>query len=464
MIDPTALERVHFVGIGGIGMSALARYLHARGVTVSGSDRTENDQTEELRALGIRVAIGHAPENLNHPKLVVYSSAVPVDNPELVAARARSILVAKRSVLLAAIVNRLTSIAVAGTHGKSTTSALIAHLLLTAGNDITVLIGGISGNLRSNARTGNGDIVVTEADEYDASFLQLRPAIGVITNVEAEHLDFYETLDRVHDAFRAFARSASRVLVVCADDPALPLLTGDTSARLVTYGISAGEWRASDIRDHGGHTEFTVRHGDMAHQFNMSLAGRHNVLNALAGIAVADCLSVDMHQSERGLASFAGVKRRFEMKGEAGGVLVMDDYAHHPTEIRVNLAAMRERFGRPIRVIFQPHTFSRTHTLLRDFAGSFADASAVYLTDIYAAREDNLWGITGRDLADAVSRHRPQVVFSGSPAATLDRVIGDVRPGDLVVTMGAGDISQLGSAILAALKAQPREAHGASDG
>jgi UDP-N-acetylmuramate--alanine ligase len=455
MIDLSRHHRIHFVGVGGIGMSGLARYLHARRFAITGSDRAANDQTESLKALGIPVAIGHDAGNLGDADLVILSSAVPADNPEILAAQARGLPTIKRSVLLAAIMNPLTGIAVAGTHGKSTTSALIAHLLLRAGRDVTVLIGGVSTNLGSNARTGESELVVVEADEYDASFLQLRPVIGVITNVGADHLDFYETLGKVHSAFRAFAEAVSGLLVVCADDLTLRYLVGGVPARLVTYGLEAGEWRAHDIVDRDGRTEFTAARGNEAHRLNMLLAGAHNVRNALAAIAVADAMGVSMDEIASGLAAFTGVQRRFEIKGEAGGVLVMDDYAVHPTEIHAILSAMRSRFGRPIRVIFQPHTFSRPYTLRDEFATAFEGAEAVYVTDIYAAREQNVWGITGQDLAAAIAAHHPDVHFTGSLEDTLARVAAEARPGDLVVTVGAGNVTSLGPRLLAVLGSRP---------
>jgi UDP-N-acetylmuramate--alanine ligase len=455
MIDLSDHHRIHLVGIGGIGMSALARYLHARGFAVSGSDRAANEQTDGLRALGMRVEIGHDAVHLGDADLVVASSAVASSNPELVAAKERGVPVIKRSVLLAAIMNPMTGIAVAGTHGKSTTSALIAHLLLAGGLDVTALIGGVSTNLGSNARVGESKLVVVEADEYDASFLQLRPTIAVITNAEADHLDFYGTVERIHDAFRRFAESVEGTLVICADDPVLPSLADGTQARIITYGIDGGDWQAQGIAESQGRTEFTVTRGAKQYRMSMPLAGRFNVLNALAAVIVAVQFDVPMESIARGLATFAGVRRRFEVKGEAGGVLVMDDYAHHPSEIRVNLTAMRERFGRPIRVIFQPHTYSRTFTLLGDFEGAFAGADAVYLTDIYAAREENIWGIHGEDLAEAVGRRHCAVRYTESLDATLERVVDEARPGDLVVTMGAGNVDQLGPRILERLGSAP---------
>lgn len=452
MIDLAAHRRIHFVGIGGIGMSALARLLLSKGYQVSGSDREPAQSGEALEALGARVYTGHRREYVDGADLLVFSSAIPDDGPELLAARDAGIPVVKRAELLGAIMNAGTGIAVAGTHGKTTTSALIAHILTSTGRDPTVLIGGMSANLGSNARDGASALIVGEADEYDASFLQLRPTIGVILNVEPDHLDFYGTLERLHAAFRAFATGVTGTLVVCADDTILRFLVGGIPARIVTYGTDAGEWRATGIEERGELTTFNVRHDASEHSFITRLAGPHNVRNCLAAIVVGDALGVPLPAITEAIATFTGVQRRFEVKGEAGGILVMDDYAHHPTEIRVNLEAMKRRFGRPIRVIFQPHTYSRTHALLAEFAQAFGDADAVYLLEIYAARESNTFGISGRDLATATEAYHPKVRYTETLEATERAILADADAGDLVVTMGAGDVYRLGPLLLAELE------------
>lgn len=446
------LERhhhVHFVGIAGIGMSALARLLLARGFRVTGSDRDPGEQGVAMGAMGITVYTGHSGHHSAGADLVVISSAVGQDNVEIVEARSRGVPVIKRAELLGTIMNAGRGVAVAGTHGKTTTSALIGHILTEGGLDPTILIGGMSANLGSNARIG-GDLVVVEADEYDASFLQLKPAIGVITNVEPDHLDFYGTVEHLHCAFGDFARSVREDLVYCADDAALPALVGDLPNTL-GYGIGKGDWHAGSIEDRNGRMTFQVEHGSTTQAYSTRLAGSHNVQNCLAAIAVATLLGMNPDEISRGLETFAGVQRRFEIKGESGGVLVMDDYAHHPTEVAVNLAAIKQRYGRPIRLIFQPHTYSRTKSLLEDFSDCFENADVLYLMDIYAARETDTLGISGRDLAEAVMARRGDVRYVPSADDVVEDVLRDVRPGDLVVTMGAGDVYRAGNSILEAL-------------
>jgi UDP-N-acetylmuramate--alanine ligase len=451
-VDLDGIRRVHFVGIGGIGMSALARHLLSNGYAVSGSDREPGQQGHALAEMGATVHAGHASEHLDDAQLVVVTSAAPADNPEVAAARRRGIPVIKRSELLAAILNPRRGVAVAGTHGKTTTSALIGHLLIEAGLDPTVLIGGISTNVGSNARVGGSDLVVAEADEYDASFLRLRPCIAVVTNVEPDHLDFYGTPERVYEAFSQFAERVEGTLVVCADDEEAMAIANTSTADVVTYGIDAGAWRARDVREEGARTIFSVEHAGVVTEYEMSLAGPHNVRNALAAIAVASCLGVRPETVRAALASFAGVARRSEVIGEAGGVLVMDDYGHHPSEIRTVLGALRRRYQRPIRLIFQPHTYSRTHAFLQDFATSFSDADHVYLLDIYAARETDTLGLAGRDLADAASAHHQRVTYAGTQDRALDLVLRDAGSGDLVLTMGAGDVYRVGPRLLEGLR------------
>jgi UDP-N-acetylmuramate--alanine ligase len=445
-------HHVHFVGIGGIGMSALARLLLARGYRVSGSDQSPGEQGDALSRLGASVVPHHAPENVRGADLLVVSSAVPRDNPEIRAAEAARIPMVKRSELLASIMNPSKGIAIAGTHGKTTTSALVGHILTYAGRDPTILIGGVARNLGSNARLGASQLVVVEADEYDASFLRLRPSIAVITNIEPDHLDFYGTLQGIHAAFRRFAQGVRDTLIIDADDPALPGIVSGIGASVVDYGLREGAWRAEHIREHGGITHFRVRGGSKKAVYSTSLAGSHNVANCLAAIVVAHALGLTHDKIVPAVASFEGVARRFERKGEAGDVLVFDDYAHHPTEIRVNLAAMKSRFGRPLHVIFQPHTYSRTSALLEDFAESFAEARAVYLMDIYAARETDTMGVSGQRLADETARRHAHVSFTPTADATVSAVVKNVSPGDLVITMGAGDVHRLGPLILDRLR------------
>lgn len=451
-VDLTTKHRVHFVGIGGIGMSALARHLIANGHAVSGSDQSPGEQGEALRTLGASIHCGHAAENVDGAELLVVTSAVRQDNPELVAALAHGIPVVKRAELLGAIVNPLRSIAVAGTHGKTTTSALIAHILVEAGLDPTVLIGGISLALHSNARLGRSDLAVTEADEYDRSFLYLQPSIGVITNVEPEHLDIYGTEAGVRAAFIEFAAGVRDLLVVCADDSAALGVAREGRIPFLTYGLEQGEWRATDICEAGSRTRFTARRGDERVEISTPLIGRHNVSNALAAVAVGSRLGVPAGRIASAIDSFSGVARRLEAVGEAGGVLVMDDYAHHPTEIRTVLAGLRARTGRPVRVVFQPHTYTRTRDFLSDFAGAFDDAAHVYLLDIYAAREKDTLGISGSDVARELALRHPSSTYIPDADAVVEQVAADAQPGDVIVSMGAGDVYLLAPRILGALQ------------
>lgn len=443
-------RHVHFVGIGGIGMSALARWLLAQHYAVSGSDRDPGEQGEALAQLGARVSAGHRADAIVGADLVVVTSAVGPDNPEVLAAEDRGISVVKRAELLSWIFNAGHGIAVAGTHGKTTTSALLGHLLVAARLNPTILIGGISANLGSNARVG-GQLVVAEADEYDGSFLRLRPEIAILTNVEADHLDFYGAEEQVYDAFRQFAHAITDLLVYCADDPIAAGIARDVPATAIGYGLNSGEWQASGLGQKDGLTHFTVVHNGTHTPYNSALFGRHNVLNALAAIVAAASLSVPTHVIQTALSAFTGVARRLEIKGDVAGVLVLDDYAVHPTEVRATLAAVKQRYQRPVRVVFQPHTYSRTKAFMADFACAFRDADVVYLLDIYAAREHDTLGVSGQDLASAVRRCHSNVHYTRTIEDTVAVLVDECNVGDVVVTLGAGDVFRLGPRLLAEL-------------
>lgn len=444
-------RHVHFVGIGGIGMSALAKILLARGMTVSGSDQAEGAQTEALRALGARVAPGHGASAIEGADLVVITPAAG-GAPDVRAARAAGIPVIRRAELLGAVMNPGRGVAVAGTHGKSTTSALIAHLAVEAGLDPTVVIGAVSTNLGSNARTGNGPLVVVEADEFDAAFLELFPAIGLILSAEPEHLDYFGTPTAMFAAFARFASQVGETLIIGADDVPVEEITAGARCEVLTCGIHAGEWRAGEIEERGGSTCFRADLGDGPARYTMSLAGEHNVRNALAALLAARRLGIASDVAARALASFAGTGRRFQRIGEVDGVLVMDDYGHHPTEIRATLAAMQRRFDRRILLIFQPHTYSRTRAFLFDFVEAFAAADRVYLLDIYGARESDTLGVSSRDLVRAAAGRHQAVEYTGTSEETVRRVLHEAQPSDLVVTMGAGDVDRLGPVILSGLR------------
>ncbi|MBI4300838.1 MAG: UDP-N-acetylmuramate--L-alanine ligase [Chloroflexi bacterium] len=454
-------KRVHFVGIGGIGMSAIARVMMADGWTVSGSDLRPSLLTAELGSQGARIFAGHAAGNVGDVDLVVITAAVKPDNPELVEARRRGLPVIKRAAMLGRLMADRIGIAVAGTHGKTTTSSLIAMVLESDGLDPTILVGGEIVDLGTNAKRGSGPYMVAEADEYDSSFLELTPHIAVVTNIEAEHLDYYGSLNGVVEAFRRFlARVPDDGLIIgCGDDPRVRALAADKDGNdiqaehFITYGLGDDcLWQATDIRSNslGGSNFVAVHGGRRAAEFSLAIPGTHNVLNALAAAAVASALGVDPDVTKQTLATFRGARRRFEIKGEAAGVTVVDDYAHHPTEIRATLAAARGRFGeRRLVCVFQPHTFSRTKLLLADFATCFQQADDVIIVDIYAAREINEWGISSADLASAIEKPHARYIGELEEAArVLQR---ELRAGDVLLTLGAGDIDSVATKVLEGL-------------
>ncbi len=463
--------RLHLMGIGGFGINPIARVLHEMGYAVSGCDAQESALIPPLRALGIPVEIGHAAAHLDRfaPDAVVISSAVTSDNPEVQAAQARGIPVYKRSDILGALMQDKTGIAVAGTHGKTTTTAMIAHLLSVCGLDPTFIVGGVPLDLGTNARAGSGDAFVIEADEYDRMFMGLRPQIIVLTSLEMDHPDMFARFEDVRALFGEFLGLLpdDGLLVACYDDPEVRRLAMQDRAakhRLLFYGLSiAAEWNAPFIEPKaGGGSDFTVSYREEqgpgefivgSHRASIRLPGEHNVRNALAALAVAAQMNVPLDQAVAALATFSGTGRRFEVKGEARGVTVIDDYAHHPTAIRATLAAARARYGdRPMWAVWQPHTFSRTRALLAEFAAAFAAADHVIVTDVYRSRDTDDYGITPGGVLARMDH--PDARHVG----TLDEVVAylaaRVQPGDVVIVMSAGDATRVGAELLAALAAQ----------
>jgi UDP-N-acetylmuramate--alanine ligase len=456
-LDLATADHVHFVGIGGIGMSALARYLLARGHTVSGSDRAANAQTEALASMGATVHIGHAAEHVDGADLVVMTSAASTENPEIMQARSRGIAVVKRSELLAAVANAGRCIAVAGSHGKTTTSSLVGHILTECGLDPTVLVGGIVNGMQSNARIGEGDWIVVEADEFDRSFLHLRPEVAALTSLEPDHPDIYKDAQAVQSAYREFAAGITGSLIACADDPHMRGVVDGIPARVVTYGTAGtgASILVGEVRDDGTALHFSIERDERTWDAVISLAGSHNALNATAAALVAEEAGVPFEAAIRTLGTFQGVQRRFQIRGEAAGVIVVDDYAVHPTEVRTLLCAAHARVSRPLRVVFQPHTYSRTHAYFDDFARSFDGAEAVYVMDIYAARETETLGVSSPALAAAIAReHGGRVMYTGTESATLDALLRDALPGDAVLTVGAGDVTALGPKLLERLRSR----------
>ena len=466
-----AKKRIHLIGIGGAGLSAIAQVLLEEGYAVSGSDQQASVTTESLAARGAQVTVGHRAENVVGADLVVVSSAVPPGNPEIVEARARRIPVIKRAELLGRMMRGRRGVAVAGTHGKTTTTGMIAQILLEAGQDPTFIVGGVIGSLGTNARAGTGPFVI-EADEYDRTFLGLQPWAAVVTNVEHDHPDCYPTFEAMFGAFGEFVDllPAEGVLVACRDNPPAKELGDRRALRegqpVVMYGLGDGAaWRAVDVQSNnaGGSDYVLLRDRQSAGLVRLRVPGLHNVVNSLAALAVADQFGVSFAQASKSLTEFRGMLRRFEIKGEAAGVTVVDDYGHHPTEIKATLAAARTRFpGRGIWAVFQPHTFSRTKILMDDFAKAFADADHVIVTDIYAARERDTLGISSADIVARMNdtRRREARHIPGLDAAA-EHLLANVKPGDVVITLSAGDGNLVGEKLLAGLRQRPSQERGA---
>ncbi|MEY4233115.1 MAG: UDP-N-acetylmuramate--L-alanine ligase [Chloroflexota bacterium] len=453
------MKHFHLVGIGGAGLSAIARVLLESGQLVSGSDEQETEFTARLRASGVRIFIGHAAQNIAGAELVLVSSAVASANPEVVAAVQAGLPVVKRHDFVGGMMAERVGLAIAGTHGKTTTAALTAYLLSRAGQQPSFIVGGLISDLDTNARHGTGLPFVVEADEYDRMFLGLRPTVAVVTNVEHDHPDCYPTFAEMQAAFDEFAAlvPAQGVLIVCNDDAgarALAQSARKRGTRVVTYGLQTGaDWRAELLQPNSaGGCDFLVSHaGRELGLARTRLAGDHNVCNALAALAAVDYCGVPFATALPALRAFRGVGRRFEVKGEVHGITVVDDYAHHPTEIRATLASARQRFpGRPLWAMFQPHTYSRTRALMANFASSFGDADHVVVSDIYSAREASDAALSSADLIGAMQHADAQYV--GGLEAAAHSLAQRMRPGDVLLTLGAGTSHKVGELVLAELR------------
>ena len=449
-------HRIHFIGIGGAGMSGIAEVLLTMGYQVSGSDLRSSEVTDRIVRLGGRVFVGHAPANVEGAQIVVHSTAVPSDNSELIAARAAGVPVIGRAEMLAELMRMKYGIAVGGAHGKTTTTSMIAAVLARGGLDPTIVVGGRLHALGSNARLGHGQFLVAEADESDGSFLRLTPAVAVITNIDREHLDYYRGLDEVRQAFVYFANRVPfyGAAVLCGDDPEVREILPAVMKRHLLYGLDPGaEVRAEIVEVGAGGSRFRVLVRDtVLGEVELQLPGRHNVLNALAAVAVGLEVEVGFGHIAEALAGFRGVSRRFELRGEAAGVRVVDDYAHHPTEIRATLEAARHAGGRRL-VVFQPHRFTRTQALAEEFGGCFGDADRVWVLDVYGAGERPIEGISGLTVVESARRHGArQVEYAPDPATIVVAVAAEARAGDTVLTLGAGDVGKLGDEILRRLK------------
>ncbi len=457
MSEKSLPRRIHIVGIGGIGLSAIARVLLARGVKVSGSDLSASALTDELQNLGAQIFIGQRAENIGDVDLVLVTSAARADNPEIITARARGIRIDKRYDFFPQLTAGKKTIAVAGTHGKTTTTALIALMLVNAGFDPTAIIGGIVPELPGNARAGQGEYFVIEADEYERAFLGLNPQVAVVTSIEMDHPDIYRDVDDVTAAFREFIRRVPRdgLLVVCGDDERAARAAAHTDAPLLRYGLSeANDLRARDIRANeiGGNDFAVWRGGARLGDFALRVPGKHNVLNALAAIGVAEQVGIERSITRETLRAFRGAARRFEVKAEIGGITIVDDYAHLPAEIRATLSAARERYpGRKIWAVFQPHTFSRTRALLDDFANAFADADHVIIADIFAARERDDGAVHSRMLVERMNHADARYLARAEEIA--EDLMARLEPGDVLITLGAGDVNRIGERVKARWRA-----------
>jgi UDP-N-acetylmuramate--alanine ligase len=453
-------QHLHFTGIGGIGMSGIAEVLLNLGYRISGSDLKLSPVTERLAGLGAAVYAGHAAANIGGARALVISSAVDEQNPEVQEARRLQIPVIPRGELLAELMRLKYGIAIGGSHGKTTTTSMTAAVLHHAGLDPTVVVGGRVGAMGSNARVGHSDFLVVESDESDGSFLKLAPIIAIVTNIDREHLDHYPNLEAIEAAFIEFVNRVPfyGACIVCLDDPNVQAILPAIKRRTITYGTTAqADVEATSITCRPFANDFKMRYrGADLGQFHLRVPGRHNVLNAMAAAAVAMELEVKPDAIREALASFSGVDRRFQVRGKERGITAVDDYGHHPTEIRATLDAARQCGFRRIHVLFQPHRYSRTSHLMDEFARAFHQADTLFVTDIYAASERPIEGVTAEALVDRIRQfgHRA-VEYVGTVDAGIDALLAVAADGDMVLTLGAGSVSQAGEKILARLAAQP---------
>jgi UDP-N-acetylmuramate--alanine ligase len=443
--------KVHLVGIGGAGMSGIARILLQRGGTVSGSDLSEGRALEELRVLGARVDVGHDASQIQGADIVVTSTAVPGDNPEVVAAREAGLTVLRRAEMLARLMEGQQAVLIGGTHGKTTTTSMTVVAMQSAGRDPSFAIGGSLNESGTNAHAGSDPVFVAEADESDRSFLVYRPDLAVVTNVEHDHPDEFHDLDAVAEAFRAFVdrRSVGAPALLCADDPGASALAEVTADPVVLYGVDPGAEVRTVV---GGDGQHSLRYdGEEVARFSLGVPGGHNVLNATAALATCVLLGIDPAEAAPGLARFTGAARRFQVLGTAAGVTVVDDYAHHPTELRATLAAARTRDAKRVVVVVQPHRYSRTQSFGEELGRAAAAADVVICTDVYAAGESAVPGVTGRVVAEAAMAAGANVRFRAHLSDVVDELVGLASEGDLVLTTGAGDVTQVGPALLSRL-------------
>jgi UDP-N-acetylmuramate--alanine ligase len=442
------IKNIHFVGIGGIGMSGIAEVLLNLGYHISGSDIKGTEVTRRLRSLGCEISYGHRKENLREADVVVISSAIRQKNPEVEAAEERLIPVIPRAEMLAELMRMKVGIAIAGTHGKTTTTSLISTVLAAGGLDPTVVIGGRLNSIGSNARLGQGEFLVAEADESDGSFLKLMPTIAVVTNIDPEHLDFYKGIEEIKESFLSFLEKIPffGLAVLCLDHPNIQSLLPRLKKRFATYGLTTqADFQAKEIVFEGLSTSFdVVHHRRGIGRLSLRMPGIHNVYNALATLATAFELDIPFRVIQETLREFSGIQRRFQIKGEKKGILIVDDYGHHPVEIMATLKAARTGWEKRIIAIFQPHRYTRTQTLFKDFLTAFYDADILILTDIYPAGEDRIEGVESKALFEGIREYgHKDVSYLADRGEIVEHLLRILSPGDLVITLGAGDIWQV---------------------
>ncbi len=447
------IRRIHFVGIGGIGMSGIAEVLLNLGYEISGSDLGSTEITQRLDDLGAAIHRGHDASHIGNADVVVTSTAVRPDNPEVLAAHERGIPVIPRAEMLAELLKMKFSIAVSGSHGKTTTTSMVATLLAHGGLDPTMVIGGKLASIGSNARMGDGEVIVAEADESDGSFLKLSPCLAVITNIDREHLDYYADVDQIKEAFLQFANIVPFYgsTVLCLDDPHVREILPEIKRRVITYGLQApADYRAEGVSFTGPSSRFALYHREtLLGTVKLNVPGLFNVYNAMAAIAVAREMEMTFPVIREGLQRFTGVHRRLDVRGEAGGITVVDDYGHHPTEIRATLAAAKQVWPGRILVVFQPHRYTRTKALFEEFLTAFKDADGLIITDIYPASEEPIPGVNAAALCEAVRRKgHPDAVHLPDFDAIVDHLAKIARPSDVILTQGAGSVWKVGEAFL----------------
>lgn len=453
------IKCIHFVGIGGIGMSGIAEVLLNLGYKISGSDAQQSDTTMRLQKLGAVVALGHNAQNIGNADVVVTSTAVKISNPEVQEAHLRNIPVIPRAEMLAELLKMKFSVAVSGSHGKTTTTSMIAMILAQGGLDPTMVIGGKLASIGSNARLGDGEVIVAEADESDGSFLKLSPTIAVITNIDREHLDYYAGIDEIKEAFLKFANIVPfyGCTVMCSDNEYVREIAPQIKRRTITYGVEQpADYRAQGIKYRDGRPSYCLSYkGKEIDEIGLNVPGLFNVYNSLAAIAVGRELELDLPTIKKGLAGFTGVHRRLEVKGNVSGITVVDDYGHHPTEIKETLAAARRIWKERRVVVFQPHRFTRTKALFDEFTKAFADADVLILNDIYPASEEPIAGVNSHSLCEAIKKTgHPHAEYIAGPEATLERLLKIVHAGDAVFTLGAGSVYKIGEAFLKRMAAE----------